>query len=109
MIGSDTIRGYNEAIILRILLSGDNYGYDISRRVMEDSKGLYSMKETTLYAAFTRMEKNGHVTAYSGDVTFGKPRTYYHITEAGVAYYQSKCEEWDYAKKALDYFMGGLQ
>ena len=107
MIGSDTIRGYNDAIILSVLLNGDNYGYDISRKIAEGSGGIYTMKETTLYAAFARLEKNGYVAAYQGDKTFGKQRTYYRITDAGKTYYDEKCREWRFAKQAIDRFMGG--
>ena len=55
MIGSDAIRGYNDTFILSILQSGASYGYAISKRIREISKEQYSIKETTLYSAFTRL------------------------------------------------------
>ncbi len=107
MIGSDTIRGYSDAIILHILLSGDNYGYDISRRVSEGARGKFTMKETTLYSAFARLQKNGHVTSYGGDETYGRRRNYYSITPAGRVYYEEKCREWQLSKEVIDVFLGG--
>ena len=64
MIGSDAIRGYNDTFILSILQSGASYGYAISKRIREISKEQYSIKETTLYSAFTRLEKNGYIESF---------------------------------------------
>ena len=42
----------------------------------------YIVKETTLYSAFTRMEKNGYITSFPGvGENGGKKRTYYQITD----------------------------
>lgn len=57
MISSDVIRGYNDIMILCLLLDGDSYGYEISKRINEIIEEKYKMKETTLYSAFTRLEK----------------------------------------------------
>lgn len=83
MISSDVIRGYNDTMILYVLLQGDSYGYEISKRIREISEDIYIIKETTLYSAFSRLEKNNYITAYPGEVSHGKPRTYYHITSSG--------------------------
>ncbi|MBO1687926.1 PadR family transcriptional regulator, partial [Clostridium butyricum] len=48
MISSDVIRGYNDTMILYLLLDGDSYGYEISRNIREITGGRYIMKETTL-------------------------------------------------------------
>ena len=51
----------------------------------------YIIKETTLYSAFTRMEKNGYLESFPGYADNGKRRTYYRITEKGHQYYSEKC------------------
>ena len=58
-ISSDVIRGYNDTIILYLLLDNPSYGYEISKKIKELSDDKYIIKETTLYSAFTRLEKNG--------------------------------------------------
>ena len=60
MISSDVIRGYNDTIILSLLLEQPSYGYEISKRIRELSNGDYIIKETTLYSAFNRLEQNGY-------------------------------------------------
>ena len=93
-ISSDVIRGYNDTIILYLLLDKPSYGYEISKQIKLISEEKYVIKETTLYSAFTRLEKNGYITSFSSsDNASGKRRTYYQITNSGREY-RMKCEEW---------------
>lgn len=105
-ISSDVIRGYNDTIILYLLLEKPSYGYEISKQIKNLSDEKYIIKETTLYSAFTRMEKNGYVESFSdSDASGGKRRTYYRITEKGREYYQEKCEEWLLTKEVVERFI----
>lgn len=105
LISSDVIRGYNDTIILYLLLEGPSYGYEISKKIKERSEENYIIKETTLYSAFTRLEKNGFIESFYGTETNGKRRTYYGITEMGRRYYKEKCEEWELTKKVVEKFV----
>lgn len=105
MISSDVIRGYNDTMILYLLLDEPSYGYEISKRIRELTDEKYIIKETTLYSAFKRMESNGYIEAFSGDETYGKPRTYYRITQSGKSYYNEKCEEWELTKEVIEKFI----
>ncbi len=105
MISSDVIRGYNDTIILYLLKQEPSYGYEISKQIRLISEEKYVIKETTLYSAFTRMEKNGYIESFFGNETGGKRRTYYRITEEGLQYYQEKCEEWAVTKEVIDKFV----
>ncbi|MCR5417770.1 MAG: PadR family transcriptional regulator [Lachnospiraceae bacterium] len=107
-ISSDVIRGYNDTMILFILSREPSYGYEISKQIRQLTDEKYIIKETTLYSAFTRMEKNGYVESYvaGADVTgSGKKRTYYRITDAGREYYNEKCKEWQLTKEVVEHFM----
>ena len=80
-ISSDVIRGYNDTIILYLLLDKPSYGYEISKQIKQISEEKYVIKETTLYSAFTRLEKNGYITSFSSsDNANGTRPTYYQIT-----------------------------
>ncbi len=105
LISSDVIRGYNDTIILFMLLDGASYGYEISKNIRKMSDEKYVIKETTLYSAFNRLEKNGYIESFYGEETFGKRRTYYRITPAGRAYYHEKCEEWNLTKDVINRFI----
>ncbi len=105
-ISSDVIRGYNDTIILFLLLEHPSYGYEISRQIKTLSQEKYVIKETTLYSAFTRLEKNGYIQSYyRQDDGTGKRRTYYQITQIGRNYYQMKCEEWKLTKEVVENFI----
>lgn len=104
-ISSDVIRGYNDTIILSLLLDSPSYGYEISKRIRELTGDAYIIKETTLYSAFTRMEKNGYVESFPGYADNGKRRTYYRITDRGREYYREKCSEWELTKKVIEHFI----
>jgi len=108
VISSDGIRGYNDMIILFLVMHEASYGYEISKQIKELSEGKYIMKETTLYSAFTRLEKNGMIESFYGDETNGKRRTYYRITEAGIGYYKEKCEEWELTKDVVERFVRSI-
>ncbi|WP_159881908.1 PadR family transcriptional regulator [Paenibacillus puerhi] len=108
MISSDVIRGYNDTMILYMLLDGESYGYEISKNIRKLSEEKYIMKETTLYSAFTRLEKNGYIYSFFKDETFGKRRTYYRITPEGLAYYREKCEEWQVTQEVVNKFVKEL-
>ena len=104
-ISSDVIRGYNDTIILYFLLKEPSYGYEISKNIKALSDEKYLIKETTLYSAFTRLEKNGYITSFSQEAENGKHRTYYRITDAGLSYYREKCEEWQLTKDVIERFI----
>ncbi|MBQ9632393.1 MAG: helix-turn-helix transcriptional regulator [Lachnospiraceae bacterium] len=104
-ISSDVIRGYNDTIILCILMDAPSYGYAISKEITRRSESKYNIKETTLYSAFTRLEKNGLLESYSDIGENGKRRTYYRLTERGRAFYLEKCEEWKLTKDVIERFV----
>lgn len=104
MISSDIIRGYNDIIILFLLLEKPSYGYEISKNIKELSKGKYVIKETTLYSAFNRLEKNKYIESFPGTKTNGKKRIYYKITDLGRLYYNEKNQEWKLVKEIIEKF-----
>lgn len=105
-ISSDVIRGYNDTMILFLLLEKPSYGYEISKQIKDMTGGKYVIKETTLYSAFTRLEKNGLAESFvNNDDESGKRRTYYRITDAGRDFYRERCEEWKLTQEVVGKFI----
>lgn len=105
-ISSDVIRGYNDTMILYLLLKQPSYGYEISKQIKNLTNGKYIIKETTLYSAFTRMERNGYIVSFPMEPRpDGKRKTYYRITDLGQQYYQEKCDEWNLTKEVISHFI----
>ncbi|HLQ40081.1 MAG TPA: PadR family transcriptional regulator [Tetragenococcus sp.] len=107
MITSDSIRGYNDVIILAILAQKDSYGYEIAKEIRARTQELYVIKETTLYSAFTRLERQKLIQSYPGKETHGKKRTYYTITAKGKSLLTTKKQEWREAKIIVNEFLEG--
>ena len=104
-ISSDVMRGYIDLMILRALIDGDSYGYEISKRITDISEDCYTMKETTLYSALSRLEKLTYLCSYPGSYSGGRERTYYSLTEAGKVYYRQKCAEWALTQDLITKFI----
>jgi len=101
-ISSDLLRGHTDTIILKLLLDGDRYGYEISKLIQTNSSGEYELKEATMYSSLKRLEADGSITSYWGDETQGGRRKYYRITAKGKKLYMENKNNWEYAKRILD-------
>lgn len=106
-INSDLIRGHIDTIILKILLEGDNYGYEIMKAVSINSEGQYELKEPSLYTSLKRLEKQGDITSYWGDESQGGRRKYYHITIQGKDNLEKALAEWILAQKIINQLLQG--
>jgi len=101
-ISSDLLRGHTDTIILKLLMDGDKYGYEISKLIQTNACGEYELKEATMYSSLKRLESDGSITSYWGDETQGGRRKYYRITEKGRQVYVENKSNWEYAKRILD-------
>lgn len=105
MISADAIRGYVDLMVLSLLRRGPSYAYELAQRITDVSGSEYAIKQTTLYSAVKRLESGGLVVASPGVSPSGKPRTYYSITDDGLAHVALKTEEWRHTKAVVDRFV----
>lgn len=105
MISSEIIRGFIDCIILKVLSTNDNYGYQIFQEIENKTKGKYVIKEATLYAAFKRLETKNYIKSYMGTITHGRKRKYYQITDLGLKFLNEKMIEWKNTKEVIDLFL----
>ena len=89
MVGASTI-----PIILSILLKGDNYGYEIIKKVKQYSGGKLEWSEPMLYPVLHRLELNNHISSFWVALENGRKRKYYSITSEGRALLATKQSEW---------------
>ncbi len=104
---SEILRGNTETIILAILIKKDSYGYEIMKTIIDRGKGLFSIKDATIYTAFKRMEKENYITTYWGDGEAGARRKYYAITQTGKEVYGQKVAEWKEINVVLNILIEG--
>lgn len=101
-LSSDLLRGHADTMILKLLLNGDKYGYEISKLIRANSGEQYELKEATMYSSLKRLEKEGNIRSYWGDATKGGRRKYYTITLSGKEAYKQNKQNWELAKKILE-------
>ncbi len=101
-LSSDLLRGHTDTIILRLLRTGDKYGYEIAKLIAVRSEGEYELKEATMYSSLKRLEADGNITSYWGEETNGGRRRYYRLTKKGAELYQGNKRDWEDAKRILD-------
>ena len=101
-ISSDLLRGHTDTIILKLLMNGDKYGYEITKLIQTNSRSEYELKEATMYSSLKRLEGDGGITSYWGDESQGGRRKYYRITAKGKQIYSENKKNRDYAKRILD-------
>lgn len=104
-LSSDLLRGHTDTIILRLLTESDKYGYEITKRIFQDSGETYELKEATMYSSLKRLEADGNIIAYWGDESSGGRRKYYRITERGKKTYASNKQSWESAKQTLEHLL----
>ena len=81
-------------LILKLLESGDQYGYQMIRELRERSEDVFHLKAGTLYPLLHSLEEKGLVTAYEREAAAGRPRRYYHLTKEGQAALREKEAAW---------------
>lgn len=93
-IPKEMLRAQTSAILLNVLMQGDNYVYGIIKDVKQASNGELELNETTLYTIFKRLEQHGTIESYWGDESQGGRRKYYRLTEKGRKDMQQAFESW---------------
>lgn len=72
-------------LILHQLVDEDKYGYDIVKKIEDDSNGVINIKQPTLYSLLKKLEQSRFITSYWKDSEIGGKRHYYRITDNGKA------------------------
>lgn len=86
-------KGSLQTIILKLLAANDKmYGYEITQKVKELTKGDLNITEGALYPALHKLEASGLLNVEVAKVD-NRLRKYYKLTEQGTKETVSKMEE----------------
>lgn len=74
-----------EFVPLALLQSNDLHGYDLHRRISDDSvlRAIWRLGRSELYFLLKKLERRGWITPRAVEIAHGPPRTMYSITSAG--------------------------
>lgn len=71
-------KGFLDACILAALERGESYGY----KIIDDTRTVIEISESTLYPILKRLEQSGFLVARTSEYN-GRLRKYYRLTEPG--------------------------
>ena len=84
-------RAVSPLMVLGLLKDQAMYGYEISREIDRRSQGKLNI--AVLYPVLYRLEEQGYVQISDTTVENGRARSYYSITDAGLAYFEKAAAE----------------
>jgi PadR family transcriptional regulator PadR len=105
-IRSKISRGSAELAILSLLDKQPLYGFEIAKRIEEDSDGALRFNLASLYPMLYELEKRGWIKGRWEANRAGRDRRYYCLTPAGKKKLQPLRREWRSFFRALDLLAG---
>ncbi|MBZ5618195.1 MAG: PadR family transcriptional regulator [Acidobacteriia bacterium] len=87
-------QGTLDLLVLRILTSGPQHGYAISRRLGELSGEWLQIDEGSLYPCLYRMEERGWVRSETALSENKRKARYYSLTGTGKRHLQLELDNW---------------
>jgi len=103
-IERELMRGAGPAAVMRLLSSGEKYGYQLVELLDRQSGGVLAMGQSTLYPLLYNLEAKGLIAAREETADNGRPRKYYRLTDKGKRQLAKDQKQWE----ALSAAMGRL-
>ncbi len=105
MIAKDLLKGTLKTIVLKLLSENPRmYGYEITQKVEELSKGKIKLTFGALYPVLHKLETEGYV--HKEKVSIGKRvRVYYMLTKNGKSWASNKLNEYIEFVKVMNYIL----
>ena len=88
-----------ELCLLHLLAQGDQYGYELLRRLHD---AFPDTQESAVYALLRGLCKAGCSEQYVGETSDGPARKYYRLTDHGMAVYGDRLKQWRALTAALE-------
>ena len=101
MISKALVAASTKPMILSILMSGENYGYQIIQKVKELSGGKLEWSDGMLYPVLHRLEKDGFIRSRWKISDGGRLRKYYKLTDKGREELEKERRQWLSVHEAL--------
>ena len=103
-----SLAGSGAMLVLKLLESGDMYGYQMIEELSRRSNNTFQMQEGTLYPILHGLEKGKYLTSYQQQAPTGRMRKYYRLTRRGRELLEEKKAEWEAFRQGVgDVLSGG--
>lgn len=107
MVDRSLLAGSTGMLLLKLLEGEDLYGYEMIEELRRRSDHTFDLKAGTLYPLLHGLEEKGLVTSWVEESQGGRPRKYYHLTDAGRDALAEKETEWRTFSSAVDRVLRG--
>ena len=98
----DLKKGSAELMVLAVVEGQPRHGYDIARRIDQQSDGVLRFHVASLYPMLYRMERRGWIQGRWLEKSGQRRRRYYRLTTAGRRVLAEQRREWQQLLAALD-------
>jgi len=95
------MRGAGPVAVLKLLESGEKYGYELVEALAARSDGVLDMGQSTLYPLLYNLEAQGLVRAEWRDGDAPRPRKYYSLTAKGKKRLAHDVKQWQAVTAAM--------
>lgn len=99
----DLIAASSFSVILTILNEGESYGYEIIKRIRDESNGQLDFAEGTLYPILKKMESEKWISSKWKLAENGRERKYYKITATGKKQLLLEKKHWQSVNQILEH------
>ena len=91
---TDVLLGTLDLLLLKLLELGPNHGWGLAERLEEESDGVFSVNQGSIYPALQRLKRKGYVRASWGTSDNGRRARYYELTGGGATALQEELARW---------------
>lgn len=100
-IERELMRGAGPVAVLKLLQSGEMYGYEVVAALAKVSDGVLDMGQSTLYPMLYNLEAKGLIEGAWREATSGRDRKYYRLTDAGHKKLAADTKQWEALASAM--------
>jgi PadR family transcriptional regulator PadR len=100
------MNGVPELLILRLLSTGEMYGYELVQTIRDQSREMFVFGEGVIYPTLHALERNGAVKSRRMPVN-GRSRVYYRLTAAGKRRLGALSSNWSQVAGAINAILQG--
>lgn len=103
-IDKDILRGMLSTLLLQLIAEEPAHGYGLCERLRERSGGVITIKESSVYTALYRLEREGLIVAERSKRANGRTTKIYTISDQGRAELQAGISRWERFHRAVGEF-----
>ncbi len=105
-LAKDLVAASAKPIVLAILAEGENYGYEIIKRINEVSGGAMQWKDGMLYPLLHKLEAQGCIQSEWRAAASGRKRKYYKLKANGKRQLANDKQQWMLVHATLERLWG---